>query len=68
LFFVLGQHEKENDDNCCRLLHHNANFLKLSKEGRVQNVHGDIGDGNGVIEFTLEQAMAMAQWSSHWNE
>jgi hypothetical protein len=70
LLFLLGQHkhEKENDDNRCRLLHRNAKFKKLSKEGRVQNVHGDIDDGNGVMEFTLEQTMAMAQWSSHWNE
>jgi hypothetical protein len=45
-----------------------AKFLKLTKEGRVQNVHGDTGDGNGAIELTLEQAMAMAQWSSHWND
>jgi len=65
LFFVLGQHEKEDDDDCHRLLHHNAKLKKLTKEGRVQNVHGDIGDGNGAIELTLEQAMAMAQWRSH---
>jgi hypothetical protein len=45
-----------------------AKFLKLTKEGRVQNVHGDTGDGNGAIELTLEQAMAMAQWSSQWND
>jgi hypothetical protein len=43
-------------------------FKKLTKEGRVQSVHGDIGDGDGAMELTLKQAMTMAQWSSHWNE
>jgi hypothetical protein len=43
-------------------------FKKLTKRGKVQNVPRDIGDGDGTIEFMLEQAKAMAQWSSHWNE
>lgn len=41
---------------------------KLTKEGRVQSVPKDIQDGDGAMELMLEQAMMMAQWSSHWNE
>jgi hypothetical protein len=38
-----------------------SNFFvfKLPKGGRVQSVLGDIG--NGVMELTLEQVMAMTQ-------
>jgi hypothetical protein len=39
-----------------------------AKGGRVQIVPRDIGDGHDTMELMLEQAMTMAQWSSHWNE
>jgi hypothetical protein len=42
---------------------------KLTKEGRMQSVPRDIGDGDGVMELMLEQAMmTMARWSLHWNK
>jgi hypothetical protein len=34
---------------------------KLTKGGRVQSVHGNIGNGDDAMKLTLEQAMAMAQ-------
>jgi hypothetical protein len=36
-------------------------FKKLTKGDRVQSVPGDIGKGDDAMEFTLEQAMVMAQ-------
>jgi len=69
LSFVLGQDEKGRRSSSssfptqCKI---KEKFKKLTKEGRVQNVTRDIGDGDGEMELTLkQQVMMMAQWSSH---
>jgi hypothetical protein len=71
LSFVLGQHKKENDDERLLVLIFCGTMQrkrKLTKGGKVQNVLGDIDDGDGVMELTLEQAKVMAKQNSHWNE
>lgn len=49
-------------------LWHNAKKKKkLTKRGKVHSVLGDIDDGDGAMELTLEQGKVMAQLNSHSN-
>jgi len=60
LSFVPGQHEEEdNDKQFYSTIQSSKKKQKLTKEGRVQSIPGNIGNGDGTMKLTLESAMAL---------